>query len=100
IAAARAQGVTRALDMAVHKLIPPGLNNAPLYVPAPFEYLILSAMDGPEGTVVMVAYHGPPPSDEQFRKIEAALRKEGVMLPERTDGRYFHTPEGPFRILP
>lgn len=100
IAVARAQGITRALDMAVHKLIPPGLNNAPLYVPAPFEYLILSAMDGPEGTVVMVAYHGPPPSDEQFRKIEAALRKEGVMLPERTDGRYFHTPEGPFRILP
>lgn len=99
IAAAHAQGVTRALDPTSHKLIPPGLNNAPLYVPAPFEYLILSAMDGPEGTIVMVAYDGPPPSEEQLQKIEAALRKEGIMLPERADGRYFHIPKGPFKVM-
>ncbi len=99
IAVAHAQGITRALDTAAQKLVPPGLNSAPLYVPAPFEYLLLSAMDGPEGTIVMVAYNGPPPSGEQFQRIEAALRKEGVMLPARADGRYFHMPEGPFTVM-
>ena len=47
----------------------------------------------------MVAYNGPPPSGEQFQRIEAALQKEGVMLPAGADGRYFHMPEGPFTVM-
>lgn len=95
---ARSAGIHKALDHDHRELIPPGFNNAPLYDPAPFEYLLLSSMGGPEGTVVMVCLpNGTPPPTEDA--LHTALAREGVRLPERHDGRYFRMPEGPFRLM-
>ncbi|MBL7946541.1 MAG: hypothetical protein JNN32_10805 [Flavobacteriales bacterium] len=98
IANAREQRITKGLDTAVRQFVPPGFNNAPLYAPAPFEYLLLSAMQGPEKTVVLVSV--PPGAQVDIQTLDAELQREGVMLPERLNGRYFHMQVGPFTVVP
>ncbi|MGV3637403.1 MAG: hypothetical protein ACO1NQ_07105, partial [Flavobacteriales bacterium] len=94
---AHQQRITKGLDNATRTFIPPGFNNAPLYAPAPFEYLLFSAMEGPENTIVLVLV--PPNTQVDTRALETELRREGVMLPVRTNGRYFHMPVGPFTVV-
>lgn len=94
---ARRQQITKGLDMATHSFTAPGFNNAPLYAPAPFEYLLHSAMEGPENAVVLVSI--PPNAQVDGRALETELRREGVMLPVRTNGRYFQMPSGPFTLV-
>lgn len=99
ITIAREQGISKGLDTAARTFIAPGFNNAPLYTPAPFEYLLLSAMDGPNRTMVLVSIPTVASSTNDLHTIEQALRSEGVMLPEQPSGRYFHMPQGPFRLV-
>ena len=94
---AHQQRITKGLDTAMVQFVPPGFNNAPLYAPAPFEYLLLSAMQGPERTVVLVSV--PPDAQVDIQALDSELRQEGVMLPDRRNGRYFHMPEGPFTVV-
>jgi hypothetical protein len=94
---AHEQRITKGLDTAVRQFVPPGFNNAPLYAPAPFEYLLLSAMQGPERTVVLVSV--PPGTHVDIQALDSELRREGVMLPDRHNGRYFHMPEGSFTVV-
>jgi len=94
---ARQQRITKGLDMATHPFTSPGFNNAPLYAPAPFEYLLHSAMEGPENTVVLVSI--PPNAQVDQRELETELQREGVMLPVRRNGRYFQMPNGPFTVV-
>lgn len=96
---AREQGITKGLDTAARPFIAPGFNNAPLYTPAPFEYLLLSAMDSPDRTVVLVSIPRVAYNANDLHTIEQALRSEGVMLPERSNGSYFHMPQGPFKLM-
>jgi hypothetical protein len=94
---AHQQRITKGLDTAMGQFVPPGFNNAPLYSPAPFEYLLLSAMQGPERTVVLVSV--PPGAQVDHQALDEELRREGVMLPDRLNGRYFHMPDGPFTVM-
>lgn len=94
---ARQQRITKGLDTARRSFTAPGFNNAPLYAPAPFEYVLLSAMEGPERTVVLVSV--PSDAHVDIHTLDNVLRREGVMLPDRRHGRYFHMPEGPFTVV-
>ena len=94
---ARQQRNTKGLDMVTSSFTAPGFNNAPLYAPAPFEYLLFSAMEDPENAIVLVSV--PPNTQVDQPALDKELRREGVMLPVRTNGRYFQMPNGPFTVV-
>lgn len=99
LAYARSMGIGKGLDPERPRFIPPGFNNAPLQIPAPFEYLLLSSMHGPAGTLVLVSFTDPSPTAQEVLAMEAYMGREGIRLPTRTNSRYFRMPTGPFVML-
>lgn len=91
--------IGRGLDTARMTIRPPGLNTAPLPAPSPCEYLLLSAMEGPGSTVVLVSMPAALAHDPDTAAIKLSLEQEGVMLPRRMDGRYFRMPGGKFTVM-
>lgn len=99
ISMARAHDVRKAVDTAHRTFVPPGYNNAPLYGPAAFEFLLLSAWNGPDGTTILVSFPYGEPDAWALEKAELEIAREGVMLPTKSSGRYFNIPHGPFAII-